>query len=1298
MNKTILSSILLFLIASVISAQEKYIYTSISKKEGLTSTVNSIYKEKDGDVWVGTPNGLYSFNGHMLHNHQDSVFTGRRVFRTETDRNGDLWILTNRWPIRKSGTHFQIVRPEGDESEGYPFQSMCQDDDGIWFGSNRKIYRYTFSDSSLTLFNVLDEYPDFLINNIVMMDSHTLLCGSHNGLVLMDTETGEVRKAPFSLFNEITAILIDSRGRIWISFYNNGIGVFEKDGRLIRRYSTSDSDLSNDVVLCMTERDSSIWAGTDGGGINIISPESGDIRVLSHVAGDPSSLPAHSIKSLYTDDYGNIWAGSIREGLIRISQSGMNTYSDSHIGLDTGLSNPTVLCLHQDGRSEDIWIGTDGEGLNRFDPKEGTFTHYPSTLKTKVVSIASYSDSELALSVYADRIWLFDKHTGKIRPLHIDDPDINYLLKYAGRSLNLSNGADGSLLLISNTIRRLDKTTGRCTMIGFDIGEQSNGNLMTISRSDEGLWLHDYYNIYLLPNGESRILRKGHTNKHMINCGHLDAEGIIWLATDEGLCRFDTKEGTFSHVRTTLLNTAASVACDGRSRVWVGTDNGLYAYLKDSDSFTLFGESDGAASNEYLSKPHLVSREGDVYLGGVQGLLRIDNDYLIDTMDEPSLKLYGLSVDNEEVSPDSDGTCRIPRNSKRIEISVSSQEKDIFREKVYRFLIPDMGSVYESKSPVLLLQQLNKPGRHEIMVSCTRRSGEWCEPVSLMTLRIPQPWYFSGWFIMTALLIVSAMAFSIHTTVTRRRSNRLKLAMKEQEQKIYEEKVQFLINISHELRTPLTLIMAPMKRILGAMDTEDSHYPVLSRIYRQSRRMRDLLNMVLDLRKMEVGKNSLKLERTDFNSWLKDSIEDIISEEHAEGIEIVTELSPDVTESEFDKTKCETVLTNILMNAVKHSGASDTITIRTSLTDDGMVRTSISDQGPGLHGIDTDKLFTRFYQSKNEQYGSGIGLSYSKILIELHGGRIGAEDNADRGATFWWEIPVIGNRKNEIVPAKAYLNELIGYNPADQTNIPDGVSFSTVDKKVLLVDDNPDLLDFLRESMNADFAEIMTAEGGEKVFEMLEGGYMPDIIVSDVNMPDGDGYTLCSRMKTDERFIHIPIILLTARGEEQSQSDSYKVGADAYMAKPFETETLVELIRNLLRRKENIRKRYLGSEKETTAGYGSSEEGFILKLNAVIAEHISDPYLDQQLICRELGVSRASLFNKMKAITGSGTKEYITRIRLERAKTLMETTGLTIAEISDLTGFASQSYFSTAFKNATGLTPSQYKKQTKENQ
>ncbi len=1293
MRRLLLTLILFLTSICQITAKERFIYTQISRNEGLTSTVNCIYKEKDGDVWLGTPNGLYSFNGNSLHNHQDSLFAGKRIYQTTADRNGDLWILTNRGLVRKHGRHFEMIRPEEDWGEGRPFLCMCEDEDGIWFGSNREIYRYSFEDSSLSLFKDLAEKPSFLIRSIERIDGQTLLCSSHNGLLFVDTETGKTEETPFDEYNEVSATLVDRSGRIWVSFYNNGIVVFEKDGTILHRYNTSCSDLSNDVVLCMTERDSCIWAGTDGGGINIIDPLSNGIRVLSHTAGDPSSLPAHSIKSIYTDNYDNIWAGSIREGLIRISQSGMKTYSDSHIGLDTGLSNPTVLCLYQDGDDEDIWIGTDGEGLNRFDPRTGKFTHYGKTLKTKIVSIAEYSPTELALSVYADRIWIFDKTTGNIRPLHIDDPEINYLLRYAGRSLNLANESDGSILLISNTVSRLDKTTGKCTDIGFDIGDKANGNLLTISSTADGLWMHDYYNIYLLPEGGSQIIRKGHTNKHVINCGHMDSDGIIWLATDKGMCRFNTSEGRFSHVRTTLLQTAASVVCDSSSRVWVGTGNGLYAYLKDSDSFTLFGNSDGAAPNEYLSKPRLLSREGDVYIGGVQGLLHIDRDYSIDTADEPYVRLYSMTVDNVTVDAVNDGTYRVPRNSKSIEISVTSQEKDIFREKVYRFMIPDVGISYESKSPVLNIQQLDRPGKHEILVTCTRRNGEWCEPVRLMTLHIPQPWYLSGWFLTGMTMFVCISALFIHITITRRRRNRLELALKEQEQKTYEDKVQFLINISHELRTPLTLIMAPMKRLLDRLNAEDEHYPTLSRIYRQSRRMRDLLNMVLDLRKMEVGKSSLKLEHSDFNRWILECIEDIVNEEHAENIEIMTELDPEIGATDFDKTRCDTILINLLMNAVKHSRPGDIITVRTTLTDDGMVRTSICDQGPGLQDIDPERLFTRFYQSRNEQYGSGIGLSYSKILVELHGGRIGAYDNSGKGATFWWEIPACGLMED--VPAKAYLNELIGYNPADEKKIEEVRPFSTSDKTVMLVDDNPDLLDFLKEAMHTDFAEIMTVCGGREALETLTRGILPDMIVSDINMPDGDGYTLCSMLKSDERFSHIPIILLTARGEEQSQSDTYKVGADAYMAKPFEVETLMELIRNLLRRKENIRKRYFDNEDAPASGYGSEEESLILRLNKVIAEHLSDPELDQQTICRELGISRASLFNKMKAITGAGTKEYITRIRLEKAKSLIENTDLSIAEISDMTGFASQSYFSTAFKNFTGMTPSQYKKQNK---
>ena len=243
----------------------------------------------------------------------------------------------------------------------------------------------------------------------------------------------------------------------------------------------------------------------------------------------------------------------------------------------------------------------------------------------------------------------------------------------------------------------------------------------------------------------------------------------------------------------------------------------------------------------------------------------------------------------------------------------------------------------------------------------------------------------------------------------------------------------------------------------------------------------------------------------------------------------------------------------------------------------------------------------------------------------------------------------------------------------------------------MLVDDSQDLLDFLREALTGNFAEIITASSGNSAMSIIAGGKLPDIIVSDVNMSDGDGYKLCAELKANETYSHIPVVLLTARGEEQSQSDSYKVGADAFMAKPFEVDTLMELLRGMLRKRNEIRRKYLDSDEKTTSEYGSNEESFILKLNRIISEHIDNPDMDQQLLCREMGMSRASLFNKMKSITGSGAKEYITRIRLEKAKKLIEETDMTIAEISDNTGFASQSYFSTAFKNYTGLTPSQYK-------
>ena len=1294
MMKRIVLSIMCLMLALAASAIDKqYVYTQISQAKGLTATVNCIYKEKDGDVWVGTPSGLYSYNGHNLRNYGAQTFGSRKVYQVGTDHNGSLWVLTEKHVLKRKpdSENFEIIQPSESLVQS-PYYRLLADKECVWIGGMGKLYRYY--DGRLQYFCTIAE--DFELRHMEKLNDSTLLCCSNNGKVLVDIHSKDIKTYAFGQRNEVSATLIDNKGRVWIAAYNNGIEVFEKDGTKVCEYNTTNSNLNNNIVLCLAQRDNHVLAGTNGGGINVIDIETGEITIINHIPGDRSSFPAHSIKSIHVDQYGNIWAGSLRNGLISISQSDIKSYKDTYFGLSNGLSSPTILCLHQGKSSGYIWIGTDGEGLNRFDPKTSRFTHYHSTFKKKVVSIADYSDTELALSVFADNIWILNKITGEYRPLPINDPSFMYKLRHSGRNLYIYNENDGDLLFFANNIYRYDKATGHCPVVTDNTTRKTNYGI--IGRNHAGVWFHNNTNIYLLEDNSGQMISKGRHDNGDIRCGHLASNGVIYLATDEGLCSFDTNTRTFNHINTALFTDANSVVCDNSGRVWIGTERGLAAYIIEAERFALFDESDGVEQNEFLPEPRLLASNGDAFLGGVYGLLRIKNGYQIETSDKPSLKLNEITIDGEDVDIVKNGVYKLPRGSRKITLGVSALEKDLFRRRMYDFRLSENIS-YKTSVPMLTLRQMPKPGTYNVKVSCTKRNGEWTEPHHIMTLKVPYPWYMTWWFIGVGfLLCLSAYLTSIYA-INKRKAHNLKIAMQEREQKIYEEKVNMLINVSHELRTPLTLIMAPLKRLLKDIGTEDENFPTLSRIHRQSRRMKNLLDMVLDLRKLEAGGSKLKREQVEYNKWIAESADDIVNEEKAEGINIVYDFCKAVGTTQIDKQKCDIVLMNILINAIKHSSSGDTISIRTELTEEGFIRTSISDEGPGLGAdVDVEKIFNQFYQSNSEKYGSGIGLSYSKILVEMHGGNIGVENNAEKGATFWWDLPTDIENISDEIEARAYLNELLGHSSEASSLSSADESFNTKGMKLMLIDDNNDLLDFLKEALNQDFAEIITMTGGKAALTEMMHGKLPDIIVSDVNMPDGDGFWLCNQLKSNDKLSHIPFVLLTARGEDQSQSESYKLGADGFLAKPFEVETLMELIRGLLKRRSEIRKKYLDNEDVTQADYGSDEERFIIMLNQIIADNMSNSALDQQLICRELGVSRALLYNKMKAITGAGAKEYITKIRIEKAKALMESTSLTIAEISDMTGFASQSYFSTAFKNYVGMTPSQYKQDSKARQ
>ena len=1283
-----------------------YFYKQISLKDGLPSTVRCILTDEQGFVWIGTRSGLGRYDGHELKkyihqaNNPNSSLPHNLINQITEDKQNNIWVLTNKGIAcyqRKSDDFFIPTDEKGNNVIVY---STCLTKDGVLFGSQNKVYFYSYQDSSLRLLQTFNREPNFNITLLSLWNDHTLLCCSRwQGLLLLDLNTGKYHLPPFDCGKEIMNMLIDSQNRIWVAPYNGGVSCFTHDGTRLASYTTQNSELNNNVVLSLAEREGKIWIGTDGGGINILEPKTRKFTLLEHIPGsDNYSLPANSILCLYNDRNNNMWAGSIRNGLISIREVSMKTYTDVLPGNDHGLSNNTVLSLYQES-SDRIWVGTDGGGINLFNPITEKFTHYPSTWQNKVASICPFTSGNLLLSIFSQGVFVFNPATGKKTPFIIIDPETSARLGSRGKTVNLFQNTPHSVLLLGDHVYQYDLKKQTFSIATEQQGADIIGTILPITNYQHLTYLNDSKHIFSLNNKINRLEVLFQCSKDtLINSASRDEYGNFWIGNNYGLTHYNPATQKQTPIPTSLFGEVTQVICDQQGKVWIGTNNMLFAWLIKERKFVLFGESDGVIQNEYLSKPCLQSSQGDIYMGGVKGLLHINSNLPLITSEFPELQLSDVVINGESVNDKLNSNpvgISAPWNS-NITIRIMSKENDIFRQKVYRYQIEGLNDQQiESYNPELAIRSL-PPGSYKIMASCTAKDGSWIPSQKVLELTILPPWYRTWWFILCCAVFITAIIIETFRRTLKRKEEKLKWAMKEHEQQVYEEKVRFLINISHELRTPLTLIHAPLSRILKSLSAEDTQYLPIKAIYRQSQRMKNLINMVLDVRKMEVGESKLQIHPYALNQWIEHVSQDFISEGEAKNVCIRYQLDPHIDTVSFDKDKCEIILSNLLINALKHSPQDAEIIITSEwLSEGNRVRISIIDQGNGLKQVNTQKLFTRFYQGTGEQSGTGIGLSYSKILVELHGGSIGAQDNEEAGATFFFELPLRQQSEEIICQPKAYLNELMSDDSKEQ--LPEESNFDTSPYSVLVVDDNPDLTDFLKKSLGEYFKRVIIASDGVEALQLTKS-HVPDIIVSDVMMPRMNGYELCKNIKEDITISHIPIVLLTARDDKQSQLSGYKNGADAYLTKPFEVEMLMEIIRNRLKNRESIKKRYLNTglvpaPEEST--FSQADETFLLKLNKIIQENLDNSNLDVTLICKEIGMSRASLYNKLKALTDMGANDYINKFRMEKAITLITHTDMSFTEITEKIGFTTSRYFSTAFKQYTGETPTQYKERQK---
>ena len=571
------------------------------------------------------------------------------------------------------------------------------------------------------------------------------------------------------------------------------------------------------------------------------------------------------------------------------------------------------------------------------------------------------------------------------------------------------------------------------------------------------------------------------------------------------------------------------------------------------------------------------------------------------------------------------------------------------------------------------------------------------------------PFYKSLWFITIILLVIFASLFLIlQKFMTKEpKNNKYDISLR-----VHEDYRIFLVNASHELRTPLTLIIGPLEKVLGSMSKDDLNYSKIQRSYKQALHMQTLLDTILAT-DPEGSHISRSVTYQSFNNWVKNVLDDFVDEATERSIYFRTEFDQQIGLLNFDDAKCQIVLSNLILNAINRNPDNSEIRVWTEPHPErASVRVSISDRGETLKKVDVDKLFNLVYSQTEDNHGMNIGLSYSKKIIDSIQGLMSAYTNSHGGATFYFEIPAVSQEDAPAAkngPITEGFDNLPKYvNPSqakdvvvdpamvpfDQIqNVPD-IVIDLKSANILVVEDDDDLRNYLQEELSDTLNNVFTAANGVEAVSILKKESI-NVIVSDIMMPEMDGYALCRYVKTTVSVSHIPVILLTARSDENSRLLGYKNGADDYITKPFNLDALKDSIQKLFFSREAVRRKFMDESEMPTAEestFSSADEQFLKRFEKLVSDNISKPELDTKFLVDNMGMSRTVLFNKVKQLTGMNLQNYVNKVRMEYVIRLMNSTNLPLGEIAEKAGFSSPRYFSTSFKNYTGVTPTQYKK------
>lgn len=781
--------IILFLLAGVklLSSEHcvNYSFTQLSIEQGLSqSTAQSILLDHKGTLWIGTKSGLNSYTQegiktYLHHSGDPHSLPSNYINHLTEDSLGNFWIATS-----KGLALYDDEQDQFNTVNSSIIYSSVGVEGGMWFGSENAIHCYDYKSKELKTIHIEKEEGkginpvDYRIQKMLYLEDGKILIGTRKkGIYLYDCRIRQFTLLIPSSQNLLTSLYVTADHHIYTAFYGDGFYCYDRTGKMLKHYTKENSGLKNNYVLDMVEYNGNIWLATDGSGINLFTPRTFQFSQLQHIVGDYSSLPVNSITLLYKDMKDNLWAGSVRGGIFSIKETYIKTYKEAILNNTNGLSEQSVISLYEE-KDGKVWIGTDGGGINLYDPSTDKFIHFPSTYGDKVVSIAEVSETELMVSLYTKGIFLFNKKTHKYRPFTIVDEETNKKECFYGYLPLANQVADGKIYIIScgtYVYHTHDHTFSRMqTDRDYDFSNDalclsySNDRFSLLKCAHQAFWVDQ-------KSDSIRLLFELEKDE-LITSMSYDNNRMIWTSTNKGLGFFDLESQKYHRIRTRLFNGISYLIADGKGRLWICAQNHLYSYIIKENRFILWNSSDGFPPNEILFAYQKQSNRDYIYLGGSEGLVKINTDIPYTETQIPEIYLSEILFNGSpSLKKVKENTIKIPWNYNSLSVHFRIKNRDVFQKYLLQYTIEGRGKQsIETYDPVLNLSSLSA-GNYSIWVSCNTKNGNRTPSKQLIHIIVTPPWYKTVWFIGVAAVLFIIMTASIGYIHYRRKERNMKV-------------------------------------------------------------------------------------------------------------------------------------------------------------------------------------------------------------------------------------------------------------------------------------------------------------------------------------------------------------------------------------------------------------------------------------------------------------------------------------------------------------------------------------------